>query len=168
MKNHALPSKNPFQQRNRENPAIPRKLLRRSRIQEDGKQWREGVVGKAGEPQMSLGKTKGLHRIMEDQGDSFEKEYTYNGLPMFWIRQKRAKLRNRIGAKKSFYNGKGEKNRRELNLSGENPKPIAAEERGRGFEAEKKKKAGTCRRFGGRKGCHRKRNGKRPSKWANI
>ena len=118
---------------------------------------------------MSLGKTKGLHRILEDQGDSFEKEYTHNGLPMFWIRQKRAKLRNRIGAKKSFYNGEDEKNRRELNLPGENPKPIAAEERERGFEAEKKK-AGTCMPFGGRKGCHRKRNGKRPSKWkkANI
>ena len=62
----------------------------------------------------------------------------------------------------------------ELNLSGANPKPkpgakavrntVAAEERGRGFEAEKKKKVGTCRRFAGRKGCHRKRNGKRPSK----
>ena len=37
---------------------------------------------------MSLGKTKGLHRILEDQGDSFEKEYTHNFLPMFWIRQK--------------------------------------------------------------------------------
>jgi len=58
---------------------------------------------------MSLGKIKGLHRILEDQGDSFEKEYTHNGLPMFWIRQKRAKLRNRIGTKKSFYNGEDEK-----------------------------------------------------------
>ena len=46
------------------------------------------LLERGGEPQMSLGKTKGLHRILEDQGDSFEKEYTHNGLPMFWIRQK--------------------------------------------------------------------------------
>lgn len=127
---------------------------------------------------MSLGKTKGLHRILEDQGDLFEKKYTHNGLPMSWIRQKRVKLRNRIGAKKSFYNGEGEKNRMELNLSGANPKSnpgakafrntVAAEERGRGFEAEKKNKAGTGRRFAGRRGFRRKRNGKRPSKLKNL
>ena len=99
---------------------------------------------------------------------------------MFWIRQKRAKLRNRIGAKKSLYNGEGEKNRMELNLSGANPKSnpgakafrttVAAEERGRGFEAGKRKKAGTGRRFASRKGFRCKRKLKRASKWkkANI
>lgn len=69
---------------------------------------------------------------------------------MFWMPRKRADLRIRIGAKKSFYDGEGEKNRMEPNLSGASPKPnpdakavgntIAAGERGRAFKAEKRRR----------------------------
>jgi len=108
--------------------------------------------------------TKGLQHILENQGDSFEKEYTHHGLPMIWIPQKKAKLRIQIVAKKSFYNGDSDL------AFGANAKPnpdakavrntIAAGERGRAFEAEEKKKKMTGTSFAGGRRCLRKRNEK--------
>ena len=112
--------------------------------------------------------------------DSFEKEYIHHGLTMIWIPQKKSRTENPNRGKEIFLQRRRRKNRMELNLSGANAKPnpdakavrntIAARERGRAFEAEKKEEEDDRHKLRRREGMPSQKKRKRPSKWkkANI
>ena len=106
--------------------------------------------------------------------DSFEKEYIHHGLTMIWIPQKKSQTANPNRGKEIFLQRRRRKNRMELNLSGANAKPnpdakavrntIAARERGRAFEAEKKEEEDDRHKLRRREGMPSQKKRKRPSK----